>query len=716
MQYLELHHGFYIDFSNQDEAISVKVTTDAEQIYVDTGEGYKSIVIKGIKMDSAIPGEHTTDFAIDKDTYLRWFELIAEMGANTIRVETLFDSDFYDALYAFNKERDAPLYLIQGVGLEEYIQNSSVSAYDVDFRGQLKRNGRTTVDAIHGRAKIPLARGMGSGRYSKDVSEWLLGYIVGSSWNAYTVAYTDYSVPKEDSYEGKYFEVVAEASAFENVLAEVMDEIVAYETDKYKQQHLISFANEAYTDPFEYNENVSIQLDKFARIDAEHIRPKEALQSGYFASYNLEDYYTNFSTGLTDEERVRLKTPLAQMDPSTLYRGYVDFLNIYHTMPVLILEYAYSTGRGTEQVIAIEGKKTYNLTETEQGKLLASTYEDLIGVGCAGAILSEWQDNWERTSWNSVHAVNREKKMYWSDRQSPESFYGLLAFEPGKTERVCYVDGNLEEWTDQDKVYESEERALSAKYDAEYIYLLAYSKGREAEKQTLYIPIDTLQTIGSTSSERANLTFEKGADFLLEIKGHADTRLFVQEAYDTTYMVYSESMTGVDAFIEKPDEKSPVFMPIQLAIQKVFNPEVDIINMTAKERAAYNYLLPYETGLLRYGNSHPNHENYDSLADFIFAGDYVEVRLPWQLLNFSNPAQMKIHDNYYTHYGVEEVGIQSIQMGIGTNKEADAIVEMPSFEVRGWRHRVETHERLKTSYWIMQDLWLGAFKGGVSYP
>lgn len=716
MQYLELYHGFYIDFSNQDEVISVKVTTDSEKIYVDTGEGYKSIVIKGIKMDSMIPGEHTTDFAIDKETYLRWLELIAEMGANTIRVETLLDSDFYDAFYAFNKEREVPLYLIQGVGLDEYIQNSSASAYDIDFREQLKKNGRRTVDAIHGRAKIPLARGMGGGKYAKDVSEWLLGYVVGSSWNAYTVAYTDYSVPKEGMYQGEYFEVVPEASAFENVLAEVMDEIVVYETNKYKQQHLISFANEAYTDPFVYNENASIQLDKFARIDAEHIRPKVALQSGYFASYNLEDYYTNFSRCLTEEEKVRLAKPLNQMDPSTLYGGYVDFLNAYHTMPVLILEYAYSTGRGADQVMSIEGEKTYNLTETEQGKLLASTYEELIGVGCAGAIISEWQDNWERTSWNSVHAVNRDKTMYWSDRQSPEGFYGILAFDPGKTEKVCHIDGNVEEWTDQDKVYESEEVALSAKYDYEYLYLLAYSKGREEEKQTLYIPIDTLQTIGSTSYEGTHRAFEKGADFLLEIKGHTDTRLLVQEAYHTTTMAYGERITGVDAFIEKPDEKSPVFIPIQLAVQKVFDPEVDIIAMTAKERAAYHYLLPYETGLLRYGNSNPNKEDYNSLADFIFAGDYVEVRLPWQLLNFSNPSGMKIHDHYYKHYGVEEVGIQSIQMGIGTNKVANEIIEMPSFKVKGWRSRVETHERLKTSYWMIQDLWLGEFKGGVPYP
>ena len=38
----------------------------------------------------------------------------------------------------------------------------------------------------------------------------------------------------------------------------------------------------------------------------------------------------------------------------------------------------------------------------------------------------------------------------------------------------------------------------------------------------------------------------------------------------------------------------------------------------------------------------------------IGAGDgFVEIKIPWQLLNFADPTKMYIHDDYYEVYGVE---------------------------------------------------------------
>ena len=43
----------------------------------------------------------------------------------------------------------------------------------------------------------------------------------------------------------------------------------------------------------------------------------------------------------------------------------------------------------------------------------------------------------------------------------------------------------------------------------------------------------------------------------------------------------------------------------------------------------------FETGYLTYGNANPDSSDFNSLADFICNGDDIEVKLPWQLLNFS---------------------------------------------------------------------------------
>ena len=47
------------------------------------------ITIKGVNLGSGKPGEWSTDFSIDKGTYLRWFANMQEMGANVVRVYTV---------------------------------------------------------------------------------------------------------------------------------------------------------------------------------------------------------------------------------------------------------------------------------------------------------------------------------------------------------------------------------------------------------------------------------------------------------------------------------------------------------------------------------------------------------------------------------------------------------------------------------------------------
>ena len=72
------------------------------------------------------------------------------MGANTIRVYTILQDDFYDAFYEYNKDREEPLYLIHGVWINDYVQNSHRDAYDNDFRQAFIDDCRTVVDILHG--------------------------------------------------------------------------------------------------------------------------------------------------------------------------------------------------------------------------------------------------------------------------------------------------------------------------------------------------------------------------------------------------------------------------------------------------------------------------------------------------------------------------------------------------------------------------------------
>lgn len=124
--------GWYIDLHPQ-QPVTTFVKTEVDRIYLDSGSGYEPFEIRGVNMGSGMPGKWATEFGIDKETYLRWFRYIKEMGANTIRVYTIQQDVFYNAFYEYNKDNPDPLYLIHGVWVNDYVQNSHRDAYSRDF-------------------------------------------------------------------------------------------------------------------------------------------------------------------------------------------------------------------------------------------------------------------------------------------------------------------------------------------------------------------------------------------------------------------------------------------------------------------------------------------------------------------------------------------------------------------------------------------------------
>ena len=67
--------GVYIDL-NPEKKIETVVKTQDDRILLNRGEGFREFEIKGVDMGSGIAGEWSTDFAVDKDTYMRWFKSI----------------------------------------------------------------------------------------------------------------------------------------------------------------------------------------------------------------------------------------------------------------------------------------------------------------------------------------------------------------------------------------------------------------------------------------------------------------------------------------------------------------------------------------------------------------------------------------------------------------------------------------------------------------
>lgn len=694
--YITFYKGISIDL-HPGAPIQVKYRTDESSILVLKDSGaYQPFFLKGVDLSASMPGRYATYFAPTKEDYLRWLKEIGEMGANTVRVYTVMDDDFYHAFYTYNMTEEHTLYLLQGLLVSDSANTGAADAYDDDFFRRLLTDGRDAIDIIHGRKIIHANETKGSGTYFHDISDWVLGYLVGQEWNASTVAYTDHRSIHPSSYHGVYFTTSDDSSPFEAMLAQIMDRLILYETKKYKTQRLISFINDPQNDPFAYEISYAKQLNKYSCVDAEHILPTDQLLSGYFASYRLYDFCDDFTQYLSEKQKEQLSALLPGIDTQAVYGGYLQLLSAYHTMPVVAAGYGFSTSRGA--VI----KNQAPLTETQQGNALKEVYQNAVDSAWSGVFLSTWQDTWERRSWNTAFGTVLTQNYLWHDLQSDGQNYGLMAFDPGESEKTCTIDGKPDEWSKEDRLLTEENKTLSVKTDAEGMYLMI--QGDDLEKSTLYLLFDTTQESGSQEirlpEAAGQLSCERAADFLLCLNGPDDTRLLVQERYDALRENFLPEITGENPFIEFPEADSPHFVSVGMALQNQTLVDETVVT-TAKEAQRLRALGIWETGKLVHGNGDPDSEAYDSLSDFCFGENCVEIRLPWLLLNVGDPSQMQIHSDYYQNFGVHTHTAGEFWMGLGDGGERISMTSRPmeGYVAPTW------HERLKKSYYIMQEQW-----------
>ncbi len=692
-QYLEVYHDVYIDL-NPDAPIEVLFTADSEHIYVD-GQA-EPFVIKGVLMDGSLPGHYTTDYPIGYERYLDWFSQIHEMGANTVEVYTIMDSAFYRALHDFNIESESPIYLLQGIVATDYELNNYDDLYYAEQ--SLLADTKRAVDVIHGNEVLSIGRFESSdASYISDVSDWVLGYIIGNDWISYTVAYTDHREGLPASYEGEYFYTDEGASNTEVLLARVMDELLSYEAHRYKSQRLVTFNNSLTTDPLEYTRTVQLQLEKFASMDIANILPTDSLQSGYFAGFVMRAGMRDFLNCLSDDDFLEYTDIIMQVNTDTIYDGYVDFLNKKYDIPVVVTNYGYSTARVVD-VISEFDEDRHN--EQEQGEALVETYYEFLEVGCQGAVIATWQDNWSRTTWNTAFSTDTDQQKSWYDAQAKDQSYGILSFVP--EDIVGYVDGDASEWGAEDIITSQEGYEISARYDTGYVYFMIRAQEENDITAPIVVPIDVSPDNGSYTVRDSEYRFSELADFAMVFGDDEGARLMVQTRYSAARANFEEQISTTNPYVFPPSETGNLFEPVEVVAQQPLRPDVDLEQYDlAIEHTLLNTFL---TGMLREGNANPNMPDYDSLADYCYGDGVLEVRIPWQMLNYFDPTDAKIHDDYYDYYGVIGTDSDGIMVGVNSALSDNRTVLAP-FEIEALGDSVDYQERLKLSYDIVKEAW-----------
>ena len=512
------------------------------------------------------------------------------------------------------------------------------------------------------------------------------------------VAFTNESDASVSQYNGDYL-YTENAENFEIFLAAIGDQTIQYETCKYGTQRVLAFANWSNTCPLRFDEKIRQETEKYSEIDVENIHVKDSFQGGTFAFYHCYPYYPEYSMYENESN-----------EEENNYLEFLTRLNKHHEQPVVISEFGVPSSRGKasyEQNRDL-GRDQGGLSETQQGQALVSMWKDIKASGSAGGMVFSWQDEWYKWTWNSMAAVDLNNVCYWSDYQTNVQSFGLLAFDPGRKKSICYVDGDQKEWDEKDVVIKQNDFSISMKYDVKFIYFLLEKDGLNIDEDTIYIPIDTTWKSGSTDAKNFNLTMTEPADFVIQIKGRKNSRLWVQERYNTVTALFGNQMKRYfNQYYSEPASDSGTFQQVQMLLQEVdyyaqgkkisfqdYNPNYPDIFYTLSQT--------YETGKLTYGNANPSAADYNSLADFCAGDGFVEIKIPWQLLNFADPSTMRIHDDYYECHGVEYLSIDSINVGVG---DGSTIIEMSSFPLKKLGDNPEYHERLKESYYILQEEW-----------
>lgn len=221
------------------------VKTNKEEINIAIDKKWQKLDIVGVNLDSNKPGNFPNEKKVTEKEYLNWLTIIDNMGANCIKVPDIMESDFYIALERFNKDREEPIYIIQGIYFDEIDLKNGEDIQSEELEEKFKNNIELVVDSIHGN-ELTSSKAIENQYYKADISNYLLGYTLGVEFASRDLIYTEL-INNKKSYNGTYFYTNKDASSFESYMAKTADYLVKYEYKQYKDQRLIGFIGSSKT-------------------------------------------------------------------------------------------------------------------------------------------------------------------------------------------------------------------------------------------------------------------------------------------------------------------------------------------------------------------------------------------------------------------------------------------------------------------------------------
>lgn len=667
-----------------------RARVEQKKIQIYAGGRWADFDLRGVQLSSFYPGYDRNQSNIKKEEVLGWLEIIADLGFNTIQVPYLQPPNFYSALYDFNLGRNEPLYILHSIPIDAETAMVFYNAYQPEIVDNMWADMRHTVDALHGKAVVLDNDRHHRGLYLKDVSAYVLGYLVGDNTSAEVITLTNRRFPQITNYLGDNY-ATENSTAFECFIAENLDYLCRYELSRYGSLSLYSYLASPETDPLSHRNESNVTRN--ADIDLENIRQLRGDMHNLVACYTAHPNSPDFM----DYESVNDPTALSPNQPSA-YQLYLHRLVDHHSTPVLLTGVGIPASRGVSRVDLDDGYDRGGHSEQEQGRLLVRLLEDARTAGCGGVVIQSFQDDWSLHSSNNVRDFGDEDTTpYWQDIQASDECFGLYEFVPGRQQRLCTVDGDPSEWRDIAPLYDSGGMQMSVQSDSTFLYLLVRISDFRLRKDKLFIALDVTPESGATYWDEEALELPFPTDFILHFNGYNESRIMVQNRYNLfeyRYMYYSYIM---DKKAEMPKKDEPSFGGVY---------QMNRYNILLKELNKLAPVLYRQTGTLVHGTANPDDPEYNSLTDFAAEDDLLEARIPWSLINVRDPIHRTVQQDFYAEGLDDETSISSIGLGLGLRDSDGYEQRTPAFSYRlPILRNQKYHGRLRLSANALKEYW-----------
>lgn len=696
-------------------ALTLSARVRGERFETWDGRVWHPFYVKGINLGVALPGHHPSEMPADSALYAGWLEIIAALHANTLRVYTILPPAFYRALRGWNRSHPAStLYLIHGVWTElPPGDNFDAAAWKAEFRREMER----VTDLIHGRARIAPRPGHAAGRYDADVSAWTLGFIIGREWEPYAVKAYDQANPGERAYHGRFLDLPS-GTPMDAWLVAQCDYMLAYEADRYNALRPIAYTNWPTLDPLAHPTEASTaeELAWRARaghpvaagsleyendavaVDAMLARPTAANPAGWFASYHAYPYYPDFML----HEPAYLAARSSE-GPSA-YFGYLKDLKGHHAgMPLLISEYGVPSSRGVAH-LQPQGWNHGGHDERAMGAIDARLTRDISEAGAAGGILFAWMDEWFKRNWVVIDfEIPLENTRQWHNMMDAEQNYGLLGQYAGAASRTPALGGAASRWRSFPRIGSGGARlpGLRAGSDESYVYLAVEMPALAWADEGIEIGIDTwLPNRGQHRLPASGDVSRAGFEFAIDLRTADIARMLVAPGYNR-YAPVADLASGDDFghFYRRP-------VTVTDRRDGRFDSMFVVTNRSRYGRdGTFFPASGVDRGGLRFGT-----DSASTLSDWYYdsAAGLLELRVPWDLLNVTDPSTRTLLMDQQVSGPFGTVTADSFHFAVVRYRKRDRSVvdriQPAAWTWRGW-DAPTSHARLKPAADSMRAVW-----------